>query len=107
MPVLGAARGMALKVFLSIVAIISLIIIIGQSRDDRSTVAVQPKATAAALSPQQVKAQASFIAYDLLARSPTNYEGRLVSFQGKVIQATQGGLSYVLRVNVSRGKYDI
>jgi hypothetical protein len=94
---------MALKVFLTIVAIISLIIIIGESR---MTTAVQPRATAAAPSPQQVKAQASFIGYDLLARSPTNYQGRLVSFQGKVIQATQGGLSYVLRVNVSHGKYD-
>ena len=47
------------------------------------------------------------IGYDLLARSPSSYEGRLVSFRGKVIQATQSGLSYVLRVNVSRGKYDI
>ena len=66
-----------------------------------------PTQKTAALSSQQVKAQAGFIGYDLLARSPINYEGRLVSFQGKVIQAAQSGLSYVLRVNVSRGKYDI
>jgi len=65
-----------------------------------------PTQKTAALSTEQVKAQAGVIGYDLLARSPSNYEGRLVSFRGKVIQATQSGLSYVLRVNVSRGKYE-
>jgi len=65
-----------------------------------------PTQKTAALSAQQVKAQAGVIGYDLLARSPSNYEGRLVSFRGKVVQATQSGQSYVLRVNVSPGKYD-
>jgi hypothetical protein len=65
-----------------------------------------PTQKTAALSPEQVKAQAGAIGYDLLARSPTNYAGSLVSFRGKVVQATQSGTSYVLRVNVSRGKYE-
>jgi hypothetical protein len=90
-----------LTIFLSVVAVIALIILIAGS--PTTTPTVQPKA---APSPQQVKAQSSYIDYELLARSPTSYQGRLVYFQGKVIQATQSGLSYVLRVNVSRGKYD-
>jgi hypothetical protein len=60
----------------------------------------------AALSVQEVRAQAGAIDYDLLARAPTQYAGRLVTFQGQVIQVSQDGLFYALRVNVTRGKYD-
>ena len=66
-----------------------------------------PTQKMAALTVQEVKAQAGEIGYDLLARAPTQYAGRLVTFQGQVIQTTQEGLSYTLRVNVTRGKYDI
>ncbi|MHC2373364.1 hypothetical protein ACVIQT_008012 [Bradyrhizobium diazoefficiens] len=68
---------------------------------------LRPASKYAALPVEQVKAQSASISYEQLARSPTAYTGRLVTFTGKVVQATQGGLDYVLRVNVSRGKYDI
>jgi hypothetical protein len=85
-------------VFIAFVAVFAFAYFVADTPPTQKTVA---------LSPQQVRAQAGVIGYDLLARSPTSYEGRLVSFQGKVVQATQSGLSYVLRVNVSRGAYDI
>jgi hypothetical protein len=84
-------------VFIAFVAVVAFAYFVADTPPTQKT---------AALSTQQVRAQAGTIGYDLLARSPANYEGRLVSFQGKVIQATQSGLSYVLRVNVSRGAYD-
>lgn len=111
---------LGLKVFLAIVGTVSLLIILGQlgnrtTGDDGGAVAVQPKAAAAAMqpittpeapSPQRMKAGRA-IDYDLLARSPSTYVGQLVFFRGKVVQATQGGQSYMLRVNVTRGTYNI
>lgn len=67
----------------------------------------RPPSKYAALPVEQVKAQSAIISYEQLARSPTAYAGQLVTFRGKVVQAVQGGLDYALRVNVSRGKYDI
>jgi hypothetical protein len=44
--------------------------------------------------------------YQTLARQPTAYSGRIVSFRGKIIQSLQTGVDYVLRVNVTRGEYN-
>jgi len=45
--------------------------------------------------------------YDSLARNPTAYSGKIVSFRGKVIQSVQTGQDYVLRVSVTMGEYNI
>jgi len=66
-----------------------------------------PPQRTAALPLHQVKAQAGMVAYDLLARTPGSYAGQLVTFRGKVIQVTQSGRSYVLRIDVNQAKYNI
>ena len=45
--------------------------------------------------------------YKDISRNPTNYEGSYLTFKGKVIQTQESGNSVILRVNVTRGEYDI
>jgi hypothetical protein len=45
--------------------------------------------------------------YDELARNPARHIGAPVSFSGKVVQALKNGRDYTLRVNVSRGQFNI
>jgi hypothetical protein len=56
--------------------------------------------------PENIKARAIDLSYEAIARTPAAYTRQIVTFQGKVIQAAQDGVSYALRVNVTRGKYD-
>jgi hypothetical protein len=64
-----------------------------------------PASKVAALPIADVKTQARTISYDSLARSPTSYAAQIVEFRGKVIQATQDGRDYVLRINVSQDRH--
>lgn len=45
--------------------------------------------------------------YEHLVRNPDQYRNRVMNFKGKVIQAVQDGMRYVLRVNVDQGRHDI
>jgi hypothetical protein len=64
-------------------------------------------AVAPPLHPEQVKAQARQIAYDALAREPGRYAGAFVVFEGKVVQTLYTGSDVLLRVEVTKGKYDL
>jgi len=59
----------------------------------------------AALSVEQIKHQAVSYPYDVLARTPDNFKGDLVTFHGKVIQVMESGSGVTLRVNVTEGKF--
>ena len=65
-----------------------------------------PSQRSATLNPQEVRVKATTVPYESLARTPATFQGQIVTFRGKVIQVTQSGANYVMRVNVNRGKYD-
>jgi hypothetical protein len=48
-----------------------------------------------------VKARARTVSYDELARYPSNYQGAIVVFEGKVVQATESGQDLTLRIDVA------
>jgi tetratricopeptide (TPR) repeat protein len=45
--------------------------------------------------------------YLQLARQPSAFTGRLVHFTGKVVQSVQNGKDYMLRVDVTEGRYGL
>lgn len=52
--------------------------------------------------------QCQTIGYKEIARNPDNYKGTKAKFVGKVIQVQEGMFdSVILRVNVTKGEYDI
>jgi hypothetical protein len=69
-----------------------------------------PKATALSEpplpSPDEIKVKARPMEYQELAREPGRYAGTLVLLEGKVVQAVLNGDDWMLRVNVTRDKYE-
>lgn len=59
------------------------------------------------LSEEEYKTRCGSIAYKDIARNPTDYEGKLAVFRGKVIQVQEMGKSVVLRINVTQGNYGL
>ena len=53
------------------------------------------------------KSQCNTIVYDDIAREPDKYKKTKVKFKGKVIQVQESGSDVVLRINVTKGDYDI
>lgn len=47
------------------------------------------------------------IKYEDLARQPEEHKGKKVTFTGKVVQVMESGKNVTLRVNVTKGEYDI
>lgn len=45
--------------------------------------------------------------YDDIARNPDNYKGKHAVFTGQVIQVQESGKHVVMRVNVTKGEFDI
>jgi len=85
----------------------------GQEEPGRTT-AIPPTPTPAipptpTLTVAQIKDNArSDISYDSLARSTEQYVGAVVEYSGKVIQVIeQSPQSYTLRVNITKGEYEI
>lgn len=71
-----------------------------------------PKTTTTTKSPEVVRqefiSECQSIAYKDIARNPDNYNGTKAVFTGEVIQVQEGLFnSIVMRVNVTKGKYDI
>lgn len=56
---------------------------------------------------EEYKASCNSISYADIARNPNNYVGQKAAFNGKVIQVQENGKKVVLRVNVTKGKYEI
>lgn len=67
----------------------------------------ETKNEAPVLTEEEYKAQCGSIAYKDIARNPTDYEGKLAVFRGKVIQVQEIGKSVVLRINVTQGNYGL
>lgn len=59
------------------------------------------------MSEEEYKAGCESISYIDIARNPNNYVGRKAVFKGKVIQVQEYGKDIVLRVNVTKGEYNI
>lgn len=55
----------------------------------------------------EYKAQCKSIAYDSIAREPDKYKNKMVKFTGQVIQVQDNGSNINLRVNVTKGQYNI
>jgi hypothetical protein len=53
------------------------------------------------------KSQSKNIAYDELARDPDKYKSTKVKFTGKIVQIQDNGSNIILRVNVTKGEYNI
>lgn len=71
-----------------------------------------PKTTTTTKSPEILKqefiSECQSIAYKDIARNPDNYKGTKAVFTGEVIQVQEGLFnSIVMRVNVTKGNYDI
>jgi hypothetical protein len=63
-----------------------------------------PKPT---VDPETLKATATTIDFDSLARKTEDYVGQYVYYRCKVIQVMSVGSGYALRVDVTKGKYDL
>ena len=61
----------------------------------------------AALSLEQVKAQAREIPYESLARNPDQYTGAIIFLRGKVLQVLEHGDGIDLRIDVTPGSYGL
>lgn len=61
------------------------------------------------MSPEEQKAlyisQCSSYKYSSIARNPDSYKGKYAALRGEVIQVMEDGLSYTLRVNITKGSY--
>lgn len=55
----------------------------------------------------EYKTQCTSMTYDTLAREPDKYIGKMVKFTGEIIQIQEDGNSVVMRINITKGKYDI
>lgn len=53
------------------------------------------------------KTQCVSMTYDTLAREPDKYIDKMVKFTGEIIQIQEDGNNVVMRINITKGKYDI
>lgn len=67
----------------------------------------EAKAAKAAQALVTLKSEAKTIPYKDLARNPDNYKLAQVKYTGKVIQVQEDGNDVGLRVNVTKGNYDL
>lgn len=56
---------------------------------------------------EQYKAKCSEYDYETIARNPDEYKGTYAKYTGEVIQVLEYENFYQLRVNITKGKYDI
>ena len=56
---------------------------------------------------EEYKASCNSVSYIEIARNPNNYIGQKAVFSGKVIQVQENGEKVVLRVNVTKGDYEM
>lgn len=59
------------------------------------------------ISEEEYKASCNSIPYGDIARNPNSYVGQKAVFSGEVIQVQENGKKVVLRVNVTKGDYEI
>lgn len=67
-----------------------------------STESAQPPISVA-----ELKRQTETPAYDDLARTPEQYKGHSLKFTGEVVQVTGDPNRPVLRINITKGDYDL
>ncbi len=56
---------------------------------------------------EEYKAECNWYSYEPIARNPESFYGDFVAFTGKVVQVQESGNNIVIRLNVTRGDYDI
>jgi hypothetical protein len=83
--------------------VVGAIAIGASTRNSISTPGSTPPAnkTTNAESILDVKSRARTVSYDELARNPGNYQGTIVMFNGKVVQALESGQNLTLRIDVN------
>lgn len=69
--------------------------------------AVKRPMSPAQVAAAELKRRAQPIAYQALARAPRSHVGALVTMRGKVVQAAESYGHATLRIDVTRGQYDI
>lgn len=95
--------------FSTIVTIWGVVLVVGaitigaSTRNSTSTPSSTPppSKTTNAESILDVKSRARTVSYDELARNPGNYQGAIVVFDGKVVQAIESGQNLTLRIDVN------
>lgn len=116
--IIQAVRGQRKKPFVIgiIVSFVLFVIGVSTSSSPSGSGAVQTNAKNSAIASSVVnaatdakkyKASCKTFNYKDIARNPNNYQGKQAKFTGKVLQVEESWGSDILRINVTKGEYDI
>lgn len=91
------------------ILVIFIIVILAAVTRDNSSDSTSSDSTSVdeAISIDDYKAQCESIAYDDIAREPDKYKNLKLKFTGEVIQVEDNGSDIMVRVNVTKGEFDI